>query len=189
MSQIHPTADVHPKARIGKDVVIWQHVIVREKAAIRDGAELAANAWVDAGAYIGKGSHLMLGAGVGAGSQIMDGVLLAPYALVLNSRRVRATDREDGNEVEIKPSRVFSGATIGARATVQAGLQVGRFAFVQAGAVVTHDVPPYAIVRGIPATVVGWACRCGRQLDISLGRMATCHGRYALGGEGVWEVP
>ena len=88
--------------------------------------------------------------------------------------------RSDGRAQERvpRPTRVGDGATIGANATIVCGTTLGRYAFVGAGAVVTHDVAPFALVVGVPARAVGWMCRCGVRLELRAGR-AKCVGMRA----------
>jgi UDP-2-acetamido-3-amino-2,3-dideoxy-glucuronate N-acetyltransferase len=81
---------------------------------------------------------------------------------------------------EYRPTRVGRGASIGANATVVCGNDIGRYAFVGAGAVVTREVPPYALMVGVPARRVGWICYCGLQL---VGGACECGRRYRIAGE------
>src|SRR5207302_11160789 len=92
-----------------------------------------------------------------------DGVFVGPSAVFTNVVNPRS---EVSRKEEYRPTRVGRGATIGANATVVCGYAIGEYAFVGAGAVVTSDVPPFALVLGVPARAVGWMCRCGVRLTI-----------------------
>jgi UDP-2-acetamido-3-amino-2,3-dideoxy-glucuronate N-acetyltransferase len=88
-----------------------------------------------------------------------------------------------------KRTLVRRGATIGANATVICGLTLGEYAFVGAGAVVTKDVAPYALVAGVPARRVGWMCQCGERLpNGGVGRCAACGTEYERAGDGIKPV-
>jgi UDP-2-acetamido-3-amino-2,3-dideoxy-glucuronate N-acetyltransferase len=90
---------------------------------------------------------------------------------------------------EFRPTLVRRGATIGANATIVCGVTLGEYAFVGAGAVVTADVPPHALVVGVPARRVGWVCQCGERLpDAGAGRCAACGTAYERVGEGLRRV-
>jgi UDP-2-acetamido-3-amino-2,3-dideoxy-glucuronate N-acetyltransferase len=88
---------------------------------------------------------------------------------------------------EYRPTRVCRGATLGANSTIICGLTVGRFAFIGAGAIVTKDVPDYALVLGAPARIAGWMCECGVRLKIAGGQgvCPDCQRRYSIEGEHV----
>src|SRR5213596_928634 len=87
---------------------------------------------------------------------------------------------------EYRPTLVRRGASIGANATIVCGTTLGEYSFVGAGAVVTRDVPPYALVAGVPATRRGWICQCGERLPDAVGN-ATCRScgtRYSVSADG-----
>ena len=92
---------------------------------------------------------------------------------------------------EFKRTLVKRGATIGANATIVCGVTIGEYAFVGAGAVVTKDVPPYALVVGVPARQIGWVCKCGVRLEFDENNIAVCKscgGRYKLEGGKIKEL-
>lgn len=91
---------------------------------------------------------------------------------------------------EYQRTLVQRGASLGANSTVVCGTTIGRYAFVGAGAVVTRDIPDYALVVGVPARQIGWACRCGVRLDVQdgSGSCLECGANYALSADGIAEV-
>jgi UDP-2-acetamido-3-amino-2,3-dideoxy-glucuronate N-acetyltransferase len=99
-----------------------------------------------------------------------DGVFCGPSCVFTNVNTPRAEiERKD----EFRPTPVRRGATIGANATIVCGLEIGAYSFIAAGAVVTRDVPPYALVAGVPARIAGWTCECGVALRFE-GDQAVC---------------
>ena len=113
-----------------------------------------------------------------------DDVFCGPSCVFTNVNNPRAfIDRKK----EFRPTLVKKGATIGANATIVCGTTVGEFAFIGAGAVVTRDVPDYALVVGVPARRVGWMCRCGVRLKPGKTRMScsVCGSRYKILKDGI----
>ncbi len=138
--KIHPPSVVSPEATLGADTVI------------------GAFCFVAAGAIIGAGTRIQSHTSVWAGVTLGEDVFVGPAAMFTNVRHPRAAFVRAGRWDE---TRVDDGATIGAHATLVAPVTVGRFAMIGAGAVVTRDVPDHAIVAGVPARIIGWACECG----------------------------
>ena len=118
------------------------------------------------------------------GVTVEDGVFIGPGAILTNDRYPRAItsggDLARADDWQVSPITLRYGCSIGAGAVVVAGVQVGRFATVGAGAVVTRTVPNHALVAGSPARRIGWVCACGARLVDSNGDpMAAEPGRYA----------
>ena len=113
-----------------------------------------------------------------------DEVFVGPNAVFTNDMIPRA-GRHKGSADQFLPTRVRLGASIGANATIVCGTEIGSYALVGAGAVVTRNVPPHAIVKGNPARIAGWACECGRPLIMSEARQWHCEhcDRAYSGGE------
>jgi len=168
-SFVHPTAEVDPRAKIGEGCRIWHHAQVREGATLGDECILGKGAYVDAYVRIGSRCKLQNYACVYRGTTLEDGVFVGPAAVIANDRYPRAVTPDGAlkrdDDWEVGESLVEYGAAIGARAVVLPGVRIGRWALVAAGAVVTRDVPAFAIVAGNPARVRGWACMCATPLD------------------------
>ena len=177
---IHPTAEVSPGARVGANTRIWHYAHVREDATIGDECVLGRNVYVEDGVVIGNRVKLQNNVSVYRGVTLEDGVFVGPHATFTNDLYPRAINVDgtlkDLDDWTVSPTLVRRGASIGAGAVIVCGRQVGRFALVGAGAVVTRDVPDHGLVLGNPAQLVGYVCACARRL-----RPATdAQGRPAL---------
>jgi len=165
---IHPTAEVEPGAEIGAGTRVWHRALVRAGARIGAGCRLGYGVFVDAGVVIGDKVKLQNRVSVYRGVTIEDGVFVGPHATFTNDRypRAIAPDGSAISEADWQPlaTLVRYGASIGAGAVVLPGLTIGRWAMVAAAAVVTADVPEQGLVRGSPARLAGYVCRCGRAL-------------------------
>lgn len=158
---VHPSAIVDDGVALGEGAKIWHFVHVCKGAVVGPRSVLGQNVFVGNGVRIGAGVKIQNNVSVYAGVEIEDDVFLGPSCVFTNVNNPRAfVERKD----EFRPTRVARGASIGANATVVCGHHVGEYAFVGAGAVVTKDVPPHALVVGTPARRIGWVCRCGEKL-------------------------
>ena len=166
---IHPTADVSTNAKLGEGTKVWHQAQVREGAVIGRHCIIGKGVYVDKDVHIGDFCKLQNGAFVFHGFSVEDGAFLGPGAMLLNDKHPRATNAHGALQSEtdwqVVPTKVEDGASVGANATILCGLTIGRNAMVAAGAVVTKDVPPHALVAGVPAKIIGWVCECGRPLD------------------------
>lgn len=166
---IAPTAVVSDRADLDEGVVIWEFSQVREGAAIGSNSTVGSHAYIDTGVIVGSNCKIQSGVLLFNGCEIADGVFIGPGAVITNDRVPRAI-HPDGSlkgqgDWEIGRTVVGKGASIGARATLVAGVGVGEFSLIAAGAVVTRDVPPHALVVGVPARIEGWICCCGSRLE------------------------
>ena len=165
---IAPTALVADGAELSPGTVVWEFTQVREGVLIGPNTSVGSHAYIDAGVVIGANCKIQTGALLFRGSHLADGVFVGPGAIVTNDRTPRAIQpdgtRKGTADWEVDETRIGRGASIGAGATLVAGVDVGEFALVAAGAVVTRDVPPNGLVAGVPARVVGWVCCCGTRL-------------------------
>lgn len=169
MPFVHPTAIVEEGATIGDDTKIWHHAHVMSGAAVGARCMLGKGVFVASGVRVGDGSRVQNGVSLFAGVTLAEDVFVGPHAVFTNVARPRAfLDRK----AAIAPTAVERGATIGAGAVIVCGRTIGPYAFVAAGAVVTHDVPAHALVMGNPARQVGWVSRSGQRLPA--GPVATC---------------
>lgn len=188
---IHPTADVSPDARIGEGTRVWHHAQVREGAKVGRECIIGKGVYIGAGVQVGNRVKIQNYALVYEGVTLEDGVFVGPHACFTNDLYPRAINPDGtlqrAQDWAIVPTHVARGASIGANSTIIAGVHIGAWAMVAAGAVVTKDVPPHALVMGAPARVVGYVCFCGRRLDVEEsgqeGVCPACGTRVPLSGE------
>jgi UDP-2-acetamido-3-amino-2,3-dideoxy-glucuronate N-acetyltransferase len=164
----HRTAIIDRGARVGNGTKIWHFCHVTAGARIGAGCVLGQNVFVAATAVVGDGCRIQNNVSIYDGVVLEDDVFVGPSAVFTNVRNPRASVRR---RHEIEKTHVGTGATIGANATIVCGTRVGKYAFVAAGAVVTRDVPAYAVVAGVPGRRTGLICRCGATISRSLRRM------------------
>ncbi|GHJ50427.1 hypothetical protein Cs7R123_77690 [Catellatospora sp. TT07R-123] len=148
----HPSADVEPGARIGAGTKIWHLAHVRAGAVVGAGCVLGRNVYVDTGAVVGDLVKIQNNVSVYHGVTLEDEVFVGPCAVFTNDLRPRAQNPD----WQITPTVVRRGASIGANATVVCGTEIGPYAMVAAGAVVTRSVAAYQLVAGNPARHLGW---------------------------------
>ncbi len=165
---IHATALVEDGAEIGPGTRVWHHAQVRTRAKIGARCIIGKGAFVDFDVVIGDDSKLQNYACVYHGVTLGRGVFVGPHAVFTNDLRPRATDPDfaplgDG-DWEVGETNVGDGAAIGANSTILPGVDIGAWAMIGAGAVVTRDVPAYSLVVGTPARHLGWVCSCGERL-------------------------
>lgn len=167
-AHVHPTAEVSERAYLGDGVRVWNQAQIREDVRIGAGCVIGKDAYVDAGVTVGEHCKIQNGAYLYRGVVVEDGVFVGPRATTTNDRHPRAVfpdGRPRGpSDFTVTPTRLCSGASIGAGAVLVCGITVGRFAMVGAGAVVTRDVPAYGLVLGNPARLCGGVCPCGARL-------------------------
>ncbi len=155
----HPTAIVDQGAKIGAGTKIWHfsHVCGNE-VQIGENCSLAQNVYVGPRVKIGRGCRIQNNVSVYDLVELEDYVFCGPAMVFTNVINPRAhIPRKD----EFKRTLVRAGATLGANCTIVCGTTVGRFALIAAGAVVTKDVPEFAVMAGVPARRMGWVCHCG----------------------------
>lgn len=162
---IHPTAVVEPGASVGEGTRIWHHCHLQSGALVGARCSLGKDCFVASGARIGDGVKLQNGVSVFEGVELDDEVFVGPHAVFTNVEAPRAFV---SRRLEIAPTRVGRGATIGAGAVIVCGHTIGSYAFVGAGAVVASDVPAHALVVGNPARRIAWVSRLGRRLGPDL---------------------
>ena len=154
----HPSACVDEPASIGEGTQIWHFTHVMSGARIGRGCVLGQNVFVAAGAALGDRVRVQNNVSLYDGVIIEAHVFIGPSAVFTNVTNPRS---EVSRKNEYRPTHVGRGATIGANATIICGVRIGAYAFVAAGAVVTGDVAPHALVAGVPARRKSWICRCG----------------------------
>lgn len=157
---IHPSATVDARADIGEGAKIWINVQVREGARVGRGTILSKDVYVDHAVTIGNDCKVQNSVSVYNGVTIEDEVFVGPNACFTNDKVPRAFNAD----WKVTPTVVRRGASIGANATIVCGIELGEYAMVAAGSVVTKDVPPYTLVMGNPARPVARIDRDGNRV-------------------------
>ena len=162
---IHETAIVDDGAKIGEGTRVWHWVHVCGGAKIGSQCSLGQNVFVGNKVLIGNNVKVQNNVSVYDNVTLEDDVFCGPSMVFTNVYNPRsAVTRKD----EYRNTLIRKGATLGANCTIVCGIEVGRYAFIGAGAVVNKDVPDYALMVGVPARQVGWMSEFGEQLNIPL---------------------
>lgn len=173
----HPTAIIDEGAEIGEETKIWHFCHVMPGARIGPHCSFGQNCYVGSRVKIGANVKVQNNVSIYDGVVLEDDVFVGPSAVFTNVNNPRsAFPRKE----EYRPTFVEAGASIGANATIICGHRIGNSAFVAAGAVVTKDVPPHALVAGVPAVRIGWMCLCGLRLPKN--GKCSCGRRFRLDG-------
>jgi UDP-2-acetamido-3-amino-2,3-dideoxy-glucuronate N-acetyltransferase len=183
---IHESAYIDDGATIGADTKVWHFSHVLGGAVIGNRCSLGQNVVVMNGVKIGNNVKIQNNVSVYEGVEIEDDVFCGPSMVFTNVINPRS---HVSRKHEYMRTLVKRGASIGANATIVCGATLGEYAFIGAGAVVSKDVPAYALMVGVPARRIGWMCQCGERLsDQGEGTCAVCGSRYVRSGEGIARV-
>lgn len=178
---VHKSSYVDKKTKIGKGTKIWHFCHVLEGSEIGENCKIGQNVVIGPDAKVGNNVKIQNNVSVYKGVVLEDDVFCGPSCVFTNvfNPRSKVPRMED-----LRPTLVKKGASIGANATIICGHVIGKNAFIGAGAVVTKDVPAYALVFGNPAKLRGWMCECGEKLELKgdRARCAACGASYKKAG-------
>jgi UDP-2-acetamido-3-amino-2,3-dideoxy-glucuronate N-acetyltransferase len=161
---VHESAYLDEGCEVGAGTKIWHFSHVMSGAQIGQGCNIGQNVVVSPGVVIGNNVKIQNNVSVYSGVILEDDVFCGPSMVFTNVTNPRS---HVSRKHEYKETRVGRGATLGANSTIVCGHSVGKYAFVGAGAVVTKDIPDYALVVGNPARHSGWMCECGVKLPVT----------------------
>ncbi len=165
-ASIHPSAIVDPGARLGAGTQVWHFAHVCAGATVGSACSLGQNVFIGNDVVIGNGVKIQNNVSVYDAVTIEDEVFCGPSMVFTNVFNPRAAVVR---KHQYRRTLVRRGATIGANATIVCGVTIGQHAFIAAGAVVTRDVPAFALMAGVPARQTGWISRHGERLPLPLG--------------------
>ena len=194
----HKTTEVEKGAKIGKGTKIWQNCQILKGAEIGENCVIGHNCLIFSGAKIGNNVKLQGNTDIYNKITLEDWTFVGPSAVFTNDKNPRAKypKKEYPQYGKWLPTLIKVGATLGANSTILCGINIGKWAMVGAGAVITEDVPDYAIVVGVPAKIIGWICECGNKLEFKKGRhppttqaiCKICKRKYSKKGEKVNQL-
>ena len=159
--QIHESAYVDEPCEIGPGTKIWHFTHVMPNCRLGRNCNLGQNVVVSPDVTLGDNVKVQNNVSIYTGVVLEDDVFCGPSMVFTNVINPRSEIVRRG---EYQRTVIRKGATMGANCTIVCGIEIGRYAFIAAGAVVPKDVPPYALLVGVPAKRIGWACRCGSTL-------------------------
>lgn|SRR5574344_411404 len=172
---IHPSSYIDDDVEIGHGSKVWHFCHIQGGARIGCDCSLGQNVNIGCRVKIGNGVRIQNNVSVYEGVELGDNVFCGPSCVFTNVLTPRAHFPVHGL---FQKTRVLEGASLGANCTIVCGVTIGRSALVAAGAVVTHDVPDYALMVGVPARQIGWVCECGQRLESTL--TCRCGRQYHL---------
>jgi len=168
---VHPTAVVDAGADVGPGTKVWHFSHVSAGARLGAKCNLGQNVFIADGVTLGQNVKVQNNVSIYTGAIIEDDVFLGPSCVLTNVSNPRS---QVLRHALYEPTVIRKGASVGANATIVCGVTIGRYAFIAAGAVVTKDVPDYALIVGNPGRVAGWMSRHGHRLLVDSEGAAVC---------------
>lgn len=174
---VHESSYIDKNVFIGDNTKVWHFCHIQEGARLGNHCSLGQNVYIGANVKIGSYVKIQNNVSVYSGVELEDGVFCGPSMVFTNDINPRSEFPKFGNYSKTILKR---GATIGANATIVCGNTIGKYAMIAAGAVVTTNVPDYALMIGVPAKQVGWICECGVRLKEGVFQCSNCEILYKL---------
>jgi UDP-2-acetamido-3-amino-2,3-dideoxy-glucuronate N-acetyltransferase len=187
---VHPSSFVDDGCEIGDGTKIWHFCHIMPRAKIGRGCNIGQNVVVSPDVIVGNNVKIQNNVSLYTGVILEDDVFCGPSMVFTNVVNPRSqVSRKD----EYRQTLVKRGASIGANSTIVCGHTIGQYAFIGAGAVVTKDVPDFALIVGNPGRISGWMCRCGIKLASGKTppaevRCATCGSKYGAAVDGLVKI-
>lgn len=182
---VHETSVIDDDVSIGQGTKIWHFSHIQSGARIGANCSFGQNVNVGNCVKIGDGCKVQNNVSLYEGVELEDYVFCGPSMVFTNDLTPRA--KYPKGRAGYKRTILHTGATIGANATLVCGHDIGKWAMVAAGAVVTKDVPDHALVAGVPARQIGWVCECGERLSETL-ECPNCRRKYKKQDPGLLEI-
>jgi UDP-2-acetamido-3-amino-2,3-dideoxy-glucuronate N-acetyltransferase len=180
---VHESSYVDDGAVVGAGTKIWHFCHIMAGAVIGERCSLGQNVVMMPRTRMGRNCKIQNNVSIYEGVELEDDVFCGPSMVFTNVVNPRS---HVSRKHEYRRTLVRRGASIGANATIVCGVTLGEYAFIGAGAVVTKDVPSFALMAGVPARRIGWMCQCGERLaDAGEGACAACGSTYAREGQGI----
>lgn len=182
---VHPSSYIDDGVTIGEGTKIWHFCHIQTGAVIGKNCSFGQNVNVSNNVKIGNGVKVQNNVSLYEGLELEDYVFCGPSCVFTNDLTPRA--QYPKGHAGYKKTIVRNNATIGANATIVCGHELGEYCTIAAGAVVTKNVPPHALMVGVPARQIGWVCECGQVLDKEL-CCPDCNRKYELKSDTISEV-
>lgn len=182
---VHESSYVDENVTIGEGTKIWHFSHIQSGAVIGNNCSFGQNVNVANHVKIGNGVKVQNNVAIYEGVELEDFVFCGPSMVFTNDLTPRA--KYPKGRIGYKKTLLKEGATVGANATIVCGNTIGKCAMIAAGAVVTKDVPDYALMAGIPAKQIGWVCECGERL-LETTVCVKCGRKYVTDGNTLKEV-